>query len=146
MEWSTHCNSEIVRWILREHGVTIVGPNPKELIDRVDPESLRSKMRNQIKTFLPDMLTWMGLESPWGQRYAVTTLCRMLYTIEKGKVASKKDSLLWAKENLDPKWKELITEAIEGRSLGWNHTDPVKPGSIEEVNVFNDYAVKQALL
>jgi len=140
MEWSTHCNSEIVRWILREHGVTIVGPNPKELIDKVDPESLRSKMRNQIITFLPDMLTWMGLESPWGQRYAVTTLCRMLYTIEKGKVASKKDSLLWAKENLDSKWKELISETIDGRTLGWNHADPIKPGSIEKIHAFNEYA------
>lgn len=146
MEWSTHCNSEVVRWILREHGVTIIGPNLKKLIDKVEPELLRSRMRKEINKFLQDMLTWMGLESPWGQRYAVTTLCRMLYTIEKGEVTSKKDSLLWAKENLDPKWKDLISETIEGRSLGWNHTDPIKPGSIERIHAFNEYAKSRATL
>ncbi len=146
MEWSTHCNSEVVRWILREHGVTIVGPSPQDLVDKVEPEALRSKMRENIKTFLSDMLTWMSFDSPWGQRYAVTTLCRMLYTIEKGEVASKKASLLWAKENLDPKWANLISETIEGRSLGWNHSDPVKLGSIEQIKAFNEYAKQRALL
>lgn len=145
MEWSTHCNSEVVRWILREHGVTLVGPSPKDLVNKVDPEVLREKMRKDIKTFLPEMLTWMGLESPWGQRYAVTTLCRTLYTIEKGEVASKKGSLLWAKDNLDTKWQAIITEALEGRSLGWNHSDPVKLGSIKQIEAFNEYAKQQAL-
>lgn len=144
MEWSTHCNSEVVRWILREHGVTVVGPNPRELIAKVEPDALRAKMREDIKKFLPEMLTWMGMESPWGQRYAVTTLCRMLYTIEKGEVASKKASLLWANDTLDQKWQELITEAIEGRSLGWNHSDPIKPGSIEEIHAFNEYVKQRA--
>ncbi len=140
MLWATHCNSEVVRWILREHGVTIVGPDPKELIDKVDPDSLREKMRKDIKTVLPNILTWIGFDSPWAQRYAITTLCRTLYTIKTGEVGSKKTSLLWAKENLDPKWKDLIGETLEGRSLGWNHSDPIKPGSVEQIEAFNEYA------
>lgn len=146
MEWSTHCNTEVVRWILREHGITLTGPDPKELVDKVDPEVLRAKMREDVKNFLPEMLTWMGLGSPWGQRYAVTTLCRLLYTLDTGEVASKQKSLMWAKDNLDPKWQELISEALEGRSLGWNHYDPVKPGSIEQVEAFNEYAKQRALI
>lgn len=144
MDWSTHCNNEVVRWILREHGVAIVGPDPKELIDKVDPDVLRERMRKNIKTLLEDMLTWMSFESPWGQRYMITTLCRMLYTIETGKVGSKKGSLLWGRDNLDKKWNKLITETIEGRVLGWNHKDPIKPGSIEEIYAFNEYAKQLA--
>ncbi|MBI3941425.1 MAG: DUF4111 domain-containing protein, partial [Chloroflexi bacterium] len=144
MEWSTHCNDEVVRWLLWEHGVTIVGPSPKELVNKVEPEALRAKMRVDIKNFLPEMLTWMGLDSPWGQRYAVTTLCRMLYTIEKGEVPSKKASLLWAKDHLDPQWRNLISKTFEGRPLGWNHTDPIDPGSVEEIHTFNEYAKQKA--
>jgi predicted nucleotidyltransferase len=146
MLWATHCNSEVVRWILREHGVTIVGPDPKEFINKVDSDTLRARMRKNIKTVLPDILTWIGMDSPWAQRYTVTTLCRTLYTIAKGEVGSKKDSLLWAKENLDPKWQALIIEALEGRSLGWNHSDPIKQDSIEQIHAFNEYAKQQALV
>ena len=144
MEWSAHCNTEVVRWILREHGVTLAGPNPKELVDEVDPDVLRTKMREEAKNFLPEMLTWIKLDSPWAQRYAVTTLCRILYTLETGWVASKRASLLWAKANLDPKWQGLINGALEGRSLGWNHSDPLEPGSLEATLAFNEYAKQRA--
>jgi hypothetical protein len=62
MEWSTHCNTEVVRWILR----------------------------------------------------------------------------------LDAKWKDLISETLEGRSLGWNHSDPLKPGALEATLAFNEYAKRRA--
>jgi hypothetical protein len=97
-------------------------------------------MREEAKDFLPGMLTWIKLDSPWAQRYAVTTLCRVLYTLETGRVASKRASLLWAKDNLDPRWQELISEALEGRSLGWNHSDPVETAILEATLAFNEYA------
>jgi hypothetical protein len=139
MELSTHCNTEVVRWILREHGVALAGPGPQELIDEVGPDVLRAKMRDEAEDFLPGMLTWIKLTSPWAQRYAVTTLCRILYTLETGRVASKRAALLWARDNLDTKWENLITETLEGRSLGWNHSDPLKPGVLEATLAFNEY-------
>jgi predicted nucleotidyltransferase len=57
MEWSTHCNTEVVRWILREHGVTLAGPSPQALVDQVPPEVLRARMREEVDDFLPGMLT-----------------------------------------------------------------------------------------
>jgi predicted nucleotidyltransferase len=144
MEWSTHCNTEVVRWILREHGVTLAGPNPKDLVHEVDPNVLRAAMRKEAEEFLPGMLTWIKLDSPWAQRYAVTSLCRILYTLETGQVASKRVSLLWAKDTLDSQWQELISETLEGRSLGWNHWDPVKPGALEATLAFNEYATRRA--
>jgi aminoglycoside adenylyltransferase-like protein/nucleotidyltransferase-like protein len=144
MEWSTHCNTEVVRWIIREHGVTLAGPSPRELVGEVTPEVLRAKMRQEARDFLSGMLTWIKLDSPWAQRYAVTTLCRILYTLETGQVASKRASLLWARANLDSKWQELISESLEGRSRGWNHWDPVRPSVLEATLAFNEYAKQRA--
>jgi hypothetical protein len=145
MEWSTHCNTEVVRWVLREHGLTLAGPDPKALVDEVQPDVLRARMRQEVHDFLPGMLTWIKLDSPLAQRYAVTTLCRILYTLEAGQVASKRASLLWAKDNLDPRWRGLIGGTLEDRSLGWNHEDRPRPGALEATLAFNDYARAQAL-
>ena len=35
MQWSTHCNTEDVRWTLRERGITLAGPNPRDLVAEV---------------------------------------------------------------------------------------------------------------
>jgi hypothetical protein len=144
IELSAHCNTEVVRWILREHGVTLDGPDPNRLVDEVPPGALRHQMRKEISSFLPDMLTWIQLDSPWAQRCAVATICRIIYTLEKGEVASKRASLLWAAESLSGKWKPLIKGALEGRALGWNHSDPIEPGSVEAIEAFYEYAKQKA--
>ena len=97
MQWSTHCNTEDVRWTLREHGITLAGPEPRQLVAEVPADVLRSKMRPLIESFLPDLFSWTSFDIAWAQRYAVATLCRMLYTLETGEVASKPASLEWAK-------------------------------------------------
>ena len=33
LEWSTHDNCRVVRWVLRGHGVVLAGPDPAELVD-----------------------------------------------------------------------------------------------------------------
>jgi hypothetical protein len=122
--------------------VTLAGPGPKDLVDEVGPDVLRARMREEAEDFLAGMLTWIKLDSPWAQRHAVTTLCRVLHTLETGRVSSKQASLLWARDNLEAKWKDLISEVLEGRSLGWNHSDPLKAGTLETTLAFNEY-VKQ---
>jgi predicted nucleotidyltransferase len=34
-----HCNTRVVRWSLREHGIVLAGPDPKSLVDPVTAES-----------------------------------------------------------------------------------------------------------
>jgi len=89
MQWSTHCNTEDVRWTLRERGITLAGPDPSTLVAEVPADALRSRMPPLIESFLPDLFTWTSFDVAWSQRYAVTTLCRMLYTLDTGDVASK---------------------------------------------------------
>ncbi len=138
MQWSAHCNSEVVRWSLRECGVTIVGPEPKTLVDEVSGEVLRAKMRDVVADFLPSLTAWTNLDISWSQRYAVTTLCRIMQTFEWGRVTSKKAALVWGRECLDGEWAELIQRALDNRGAFWN--DPADPDDVEKTVAFAGYA------
>jgi hypothetical protein len=143
MQWSTHCNTEVVRWSLRECGVTLTGPDPKALVDPVGPEVLRARMREDARTFLPDLFSWINLDIAWAQRYAVTTLCRILYTFSEGRVTSKKAALLWANGHLDPQWSSLIQQVLDDRRLGWDPHAPPRPGSVEQTLAFVEYVQRR---
>jgi predicted nucleotidyltransferase len=144
MHWSTHCNTEDVRWTLRERGITLAGPDPRELVAEVPVDALRSRMPAQIESFLPDLLSWTSFDIAWSQRYAVTTLCRMLYTLDTGAVTSKPASLEWAKQALSSPWHDLIQQVLDDRAIGWDPGDPPRPGSVEATIAFADYAKERA--
>jgi hypothetical protein len=140
MQWSAHCNTADARWTLRERGITLAGHEPRELVAEVPADVLRSRMRPLIRNFLPDLLGWINFDTAWAQRYAVTTVCRMLYTLEIGEVASKPAALEWAKEALDREWHELIQQALDDRSRGWDPDDPPRPGSVASTIALAEWA------
>lgn len=144
MQWSTHCNTEVARWSLRECGVTLAGPDPRTLVDEVPADVLRARMRTDIGELLPQLLTWLSLDVAWGQRYTVTTYCRILYTIRFGRVASKKAALEWAGDALDPRWRGLVGQVLADRPLGYDPADPPRPGSVAATLAFGRYAVALA--
>ena len=116
MQWSTHCNNVVARWSLRERGVTLAGPEPSTLVDPVPVEEMRAFARRSIGSFMADFDTWMTLDLAWGQRYAVSSYCRMLATLDTAEVLSKKAALLWGQEHLDPRWHDLLQAAIDERA------------------------------
>ena len=144
MQWSTHCNTEVVRWSLRERGATLAGPDPRTLVDEVPAAVLRARMRSYAGEFLPEMQTWIGLDVAWGQRYAVTTYCRILHTLHTGQVTSKRAALRWARDTLDPEWSGLIQQVLDDRPLGWADGAPARPGSAARTLAFAGYAQAQA--
>ena len=106
----------IQRFILRERGITIIGPDTKSLIDLVSSGDLKLAvvdiMNSWIKGFLNDacILSTCGYQS-----YTVLTLCRILHTFRYGTIVSKPIAADWARENLDQRWKPLIKRAWIGR-------------------------------
>ncbi|MCU1589634.1 MAG: hypothetical protein JWP11_890 [Frankiales bacterium] len=140
MSWSTHCNSEVARWITRERGITLAGPGPQSVIDVVPPSALRSAMKEQIPRLLDDLATWVSLDLAWGQRYAVTTYARMLYTLETAEVASKAGALIWAHAALDPAWQPLLEQTFLDRPLGFDPDATARPGSVAQTRAFARYA------
>ena len=63
-------------------------------------------------------------------------MCRTLYSLETGHIASKKDAAQWAMQNLDVRWQDLIEQA-----LAW------KPGQVmnqvKEAQRFVNYTLTQ---
>jgi hypothetical protein len=89
---------------------------------------------------MPDLRTWAPFDIAWTQCYAVSTYCRILYTLHTAEVASKRGALEWARDNLDPRWGALLAQVSEDRALGWDPADPPRPGSLRATCEFAAYA------
>lgn len=107
--WLAHC------YTVREHGVVVAGPEPATLFAAVDPDALRRTVARIPEIWLnqahndPSWLEW--LRSRPNQSFVTLTLCRLLYTLETGAVASKPAAARWAQETLGGRWAELIERA-----------------------------------
>lgn len=121
----------VQRFILREHGVVIAGPDPRTLIDPISPEDLRQSVVTLMHTWWGPMChdtSRLELHDIGYQPYAVLTMCRILYTLDSGVVASKPHAARWAEEVLDARWAGLIE-----RALAWRKDRPnAAPG--DDVN------------
>lgn len=106
----------IQRHILREQGVVLAGPAPYTLIDPVQPNDLRRAVLEIIHGWWAPMLHDPArLDSRGYQAYAVLTMCRMLYTLHYGTIASKPVAARWAQETLGKRWVPLIERALVRR-------------------------------
>ena len=109
----------IQRSILREHGVAVAGPAITPLIDPVRPDEIRQGVRGVLHGWWAPMLVNPNfLRDGEYQAYAVLTMCRALYTLQYGTIASKPVSARWALAELDQPWSALIEWA-----LTWQHSD-----------------------
>ena len=142
MEWSPHCNTEDVRWVLLNRPLILAGPDPRAFVCDVPAALLQTKMRAQIQNFLPDLKTWASFDISWTQRYAVEAISRMLYTLEHGEVISKQGALSWAAETLPLEWHDLIEQVRQDRLVRWNA--PPRPGSVERAIAFVEYVQERA--
>jgi predicted nucleotidyltransferase len=146
MEWSAHDNTAVMRWTLRERGVVLIGPVPTDLVDPVAADDLRREVNAALDSFPPDPVWWAeGLDNAWAQPYVVATICRMLFTLDSGEVASKRVALEWAAGALDAEWAPLIHQALDDRPDPWLRVHrSARPGSVERTRAFVDYALTTA--
>ncbi|MBA3329458.1 MAG: DUF4111 domain-containing protein [Actinobacteria bacterium] len=142
--WDDHCNTAIVRWSLREHGVVLAGPDPHTLVEPVSAAQLRS----EALAALPKYAAWApeptraGPMSRWKQAYLVVTVCRLLQTLETGTVVSKHDAAEWAKGALDPRWAALIQRADDDRPDPWLRVyQPAAGEAIDRTLAFVEYGL-----
>jgi len=117
-----HCSDWVIqRHVLREHGVALAGPPASTLIDPVLPDDLRGAVRGILREWWEPMLN----DGAWLRRgdvyraYAVLTMCRALYTLRHGAIASKPVSAGWARSELGGRWAGLIE-----RASAWRHDAP----------------------
>ena len=109
---SEHDNSKVVRWVVRERGVILHGPPPMTIIDPITSDELRAEVRSNLRTYLARYVSrHQPIDAVWLQSFFVTLICRMLHTLETGRIESKKAGTEWALRALDPQWQGLIMRA-----------------------------------
>lgn len=106
----------IQRHIIREQGVVLAGPDPQTLIDPIAPKDIRWSVLTYLNGWWAPMIDEpKRLRSSEYQAYAIVTMCRTLFTLQHGTIASKPVSARWAQEMLGAAWAGLIEEALAWR-------------------------------
>jgi Domain of unknown function (DUF4111) len=134
-----HDNTAVVRWTLREHGVVLAGPEPREVIDPISADELRE----DVRWALDEWAAWfrsLDSISRRGLAVAVLSQCRILHTLATGNVASKRVAGEWAVEEVDPEWVWLIRWALDDRPDPWRKVrEPADPACVRRTRAFIDY-------
>jgi hypothetical protein len=140
---SDHCNTLVVRWVLRERGITLAGPPADSLIDPINVHSLRGEISAVIKKWGQEIM-----EDPerynnrFYQGFIVLSYCRMLHSLQAGSVESKVAGAEWAKRNLDPAWSALIDGAWAGRpNPAVSVRQPANPEAFAKTVKFVQYCI-----
>jgi hypothetical protein len=111
--WLSQC------YIVREHGITLYGPDPKTIFDPVDADALRRTVARIALMWQrearndPTWIEWLRVRSH--QAFVTLTLCRLLYTLATGSVASKPAAARWAQSRLPARWAKLIESSPAGQ-------------------------------
>jgi hypothetical protein len=112
---SEHDDTQVVRWSLREKGVVLAGPDPRDLVDPVSPAELSAEMGRIAALCLAVDL--QPIERVCDQTFWVGLFCRILHTTVTGSIASKNASAAWAADALDQRWRGLIERNLAARAL-----------------------------
>jgi len=106
----------IQRWILRAQGLVVSGPPLTGLIDPVSTQELRQAVLASLREWWsPPFPAPERFQTSEYQAYAILTMCRSLYVLEHGRVASKPEAAGWAMETLGDPWRSLVSAAAAWR-------------------------------
>jgi hypothetical protein len=109
-----HASDWIIQsYTLREQGIPLAGPLPRVFIDPILPVDLRRASRDILREWWEPMLSNpFRLQSREYQAYAVLTMCRILHTLQRGRVISKPAAARWAIHTLDSHWMDLVQQGL----------------------------------
>ncbi|MBZ0293278.1 MAG: DUF4111 domain-containing protein [Anaerolineae bacterium] len=102
-------------YLMREHGLALIGPAFQELVDPIPIiEVEKACIRDLFREWEPKMADPAWLANSHYQSYVVLNLCRILYTVLAHATGSKKVSARWVKSNFG-QWRDLIETAEKWR-------------------------------
>lgn len=128
----------IQRFVLRERGVVVAGPSPRDLIDPVTPAELRQAVVSILREFWAGTGTSEEFLRPRAyQVFAVQTMCRALNTLARGEIPSKPVALRWALDTLPAEFRPAIA-----RALAYPHGDQLD--GLDETRALIRHAIARA--
>lgn len=131
------------RHTLREYGVVVCGPDPRSLLDPVNPDDMRQASATIIEGWRAQAHedpAWLaGLRERGNQAFIVLTLCRLLYTLKTGSVASKPSAARWAARTVASRWSGLISRATTDQQTN----EEVSEDEVNETLTLVEYTYEQ---
>jgi hypothetical protein len=111
--------NSITWWILKNHGITIIGKEPVDLPFTVDWNLLLARMRENLNSY---WVRWtnrtgrmLAILSDWGIQWTVLGVLRQYYTFRENSITTKMKAAEYALTILPSHWHTLIQEAINIR-------------------------------
>ncbi|UCG26045.1 MAG: DUF4111 domain-containing protein [Chloroflexota bacterium] len=143
---SDHCNTIVVRWTVREHGLALAGPEPASLIDPIPVASLRREILSTINEWGQQILADPEqYNSRFYQGFITLSYCRMLHDLQAGDTGSKLAGAEWAKKKLDPSWAGLIDRAWSTRpDPATSVRQPADPREYRRTLAFVQYIMERS--
>lgn len=140
---SNHCNQLVERWVVREHGIPLIGPAAHTLLEPVPTADLREEVRTTMREWGAELLAdWERWNNRWYQAFVVLSYCRMLHTLAMGRVHSKRAGAIWAQATLNQDWADLIRRALEERPDPWAKVhQPADQADLEQTARFIEFAL-----
>jgi hypothetical protein len=109
---SGHCNTIVVRSVMRDYGLALVGPRPSTLVAPIPVALLRREILSEIQQWGYDILQRPeAVNNRFYQGFIVLNYCRMLHDLWRGAVGSKRAGAAWASQELNPSWRGLVDRA-----------------------------------
>lgn len=109
----------INNYLLYQHGVSLIGPNFRELFEPVDMiEVQKACIRDLFQEWEPKITEDGWLDNSHYQSYLVMNLCRILYTVMCGSAGTKRAAAAWVKNKFKLAWISRLIEAAEN----WDYT------------------------
>jgi hypothetical protein len=143
---STHCNTLVVRWQLRQHGIALYGSPPTELVPPIPDADLRREILGVIHEWGGEILANPEhYNNRFYQGFIVLSFCRMLHSLHTGAIHSKPRGAEWAKASLDPAWHDLIDRTWATRPVPEvSVRTPADPADFQRTLAFVSYITRLA--
>jgi hypothetical protein len=129
---------------LREQALVVSGPDPRTLIDPINPQDVRAAVAAISGLWLEqarDDLDWLAWVSHRGnQVFVILTLCRMLYSLRNEAVVSKLVAARWVQRELDRRWTTLVAASLAKRY----ESQEVLDNELDETIAFVRYTFDQS--
>jgi len=123
-------------WELKNHGIAIVGSDPRKLPFTVNWDLLLKEMRQNLNSY---WLSWTHhpprlilMYSDWGIQWAVLGVLRHFYTFRENSITAKVRAANYALDHLPLQWHPLVPEAVSIRQCKKSSSYRLKFGRMVE--------------
>ncbi|MET4562779.1 hypothetical protein ABIA69_003970 [Lysinibacillus parviboronicapiens] len=123
IKWSNDGINPVTWWILKNNGITIMGPDVTTLDFNVDESILVDYVKENMNTYWLNRLKTMKkyktiaflIPNKFIDRevaWSITGMLRQFYTLREHNIASKIDASSYAINHIPERWHNIINEAV----------------------------------